>query len=112
VEISYRTKKLEKLASNSKERLRKLGKQRADRFEKRISELKAATCLEDLRHMPQARIHQLKGDRSHQFSADLDQPYRLIFTPTNDPEPRLDDGGWNWSEITIISIIEITNTHE
>lgn len=110
--VDYRNKRLQKLASDGKKRLKALGENGARRFEARISELKAAKCLEDLRHLPQARIHELKGDRKGQFSADLAHPYRLIFTPTNDPEPRKEDGGWDWKGITIVEILEIADTHE
>ena len=112
MEVRYSNRKLEKLASDGKERQRKLGTDGARRFEARISEFKAASCLEDLRHLPQARIHQLKGNLKNQFSADLYHPYRLIFTAGNDPEPRMDDGGWDWKGITIIDIQEIADTHE
>ena len=112
MQVQYNTKKLEKLASDGKERQKKLGTEGARRFETRISEFKAASSLEDLRHLPQARIHQLKGNRKNQFSADLCHPYRLIFTAGNDPEPRKDDGGWDWKGITIIDIQEIADTHD
>ncbi len=112
MEVRYRTRQLEKLASDSKKRIRELGTDAARRFERRISEFKAAECLEDLKNLPQARIHQLKGNRKHQFSADLVHPYRLLFTVENDPEPKKADGGWDWSRITIIQIEEITDTHE
>ena len=112
MEVRYRTKKLEKLASSEKERRKRLGPLRASRFEARISEFKAANCLQDLRHLPQARIHELKGNRKKQFSADLCHPYRLVFTAGDNPEPRKDDGGWDWKPITIIDIQEIAATHE
>lgn len=112
MEVTYQNRKMEKLAGDSRKRLKEMGKVRAERFEKRISELKAATCLEDLRFLPQARIHPLSGNRKGQFSADLDQPYRLIFRPDHDPEPRLEDGGWDWSGITSVTILEIADTHE
>lgn len=110
--VQYSNKKLEKLASDGKERQKKLGTDAARRFEARISEFKAASCLEDLRYLPQARIHELKGNRKHQLSADLCHPYRLIFTAANDPQPKKADGGWDWKGITIIAIQEIANTHE
>ena len=72
----------------------------------------AAQCLEDLRHLPGPRIHELKGDRKGQFSADLTHPLRLIFIPGNDPSPLKPDGGWDWTGITIIEIQEITDTHD
>jgi len=46
------------------------------------------------------------------FSVDLKQPYRLIFEPTHDPLPRKDDGSLEWSKVTSIKILEVTNTHE
>ena len=112
MQVQYSNRKLEKLASDGKERRKKLGTDGARRFEARISEFKAASCLEDLRHLPQARIHQLKGNLKNQFSADLCHPYRLIFTIGNHPEPRKADGGWDWKGITIIAIQEIADTHE
>lgn len=112
MQVHYSNEKLEKLASDEKARRKKLGTDGAKRFEARISEFKAASCLEDLRNLPQARIHELKANRKNQFSADLCHPYRLIFTAANDPEPRKDDGGWDWKGITIIAIEEIADTHE
>jgi len=102
---------MEKMASKSSERQKKLGTIRAKNFEKRISELKSAVCLEDIRHLPQANIHELTGNRKGQFAANLDGNYRLIFVPANDPEPRNEDGGWDWNSITIVEITEITDYH-
>ena len=99
------------MASKSSERQKKLGAVRAKNFENRISELKAANCLEDLRNLPQAGIHELTGNRKGEFAANLSGNYRLIFVPANDPEPRKEDGGWNWNFITIVEITEITDYH-
>ena len=112
MEVTYRTTKLQKLAANSRALSAELGPVCAKKFEQRISEFLAADCLEDLRHLPGPRVHELKGDRKGQFSADLKHPLRLIFQPANSPEPRKEDGGWNWAGITIIEIQEITDTHE
>lgn len=112
MEVNYRISKLKKLAANSRALSAELGPICAKKFEQRISEFMAADCLEDLRHLPGPRIHELKGDRKGQFSADLKHPLRLIFLPTNVPEPRKEDGGWNWAGISLIEIQEITDTHE
>ncbi|MDZ4815469.1 MAG: killer suppression protein [Verrucomicrobiota bacterium] len=112
MEVTYRTTKLQKLASNSHKLKAELGPVCAKKFEQRISEFMAADCLEDLRPLPGPRIHELKGDRKGQFSADLKHPLRLIFLPTNIPEPRKNDGGWDWAGINMIEIQEITDTHE
>jgi len=111
MEITYRTKKLQKIASKAAARQKELGTIRANNFEKRISELKSAACLEDLRHLPQAGIHELKGSRKGQFAANLSGNHRLIFIPKDDPEPRKADGGWDWNTITIVEITETTDYH-
>ena len=112
MEVTYRTTKLRKLAASSRALSAELGPVCAKKFEQRISEFMAADCLEDLRHLPGPRVHELTANRKGQFSADLKHPLRLIFLPTNLPEPRKEDGGWDWTGITIIEIQEITDTHE
>jgi toxin HigB-1 len=112
MEISYRTTKLQKLAAKPKALISELGPVCAKKFAQRISEFAAASCLEDFRHLPGARVHELRGDRKGEFSADLKHPLRLIFRPVDQPEPRKADGGWEWSGITRIEIQEITDTHE
>lgn len=111
LEVTYKTNKLEKIASKSKVRQKELGTIRAKNFESRIDELKAAECLEDIRFLPQAGIHELGQNRKGQFAANLSGNYRLIFIPKDDPEPKNEDSGWNWKAITIVEITEITDYH-
>jgi proteic killer suppression protein len=73
--------------------------------------LRAASVLEDLRHLP-GRCHELHGTRAGQLSLDLDHPYRLIFESANDPIPRKADGGLAWTEITAVLILGVEDTHE
>lgn len=112
MEVSYQTQKIEKLATDPKKAVKTLGPVCSKKFQQRISEFLAADCLEDLRYLPGPRLHELKGNRKDQLSADLKHPLRLIFTPSNEPEPLKEDGGWDWTKITHITIIEITDTHE
>lgn len=46
------------------------------------------------------------------FSIDLDQPYRLLFIPANNPVPIIDGRGIDRSKVTEIEIIEISDTHK
>jgi hypothetical protein len=64
-----------------------------------------------MRSLPQARCHELKGDRAGQLSVDLVHPYRLIFEPTV-PVPRKPDGGIDWKLVTAVTIIGVEDTHE
>jgi proteic killer suppression protein len=112
MEVAYRTKKLAKTAATLKDLIKSFGAVGGKKFAQRLSEFAAAQCLEDLRHLPGPRIHELKGNRKGQFSADLKHPYRLIFTPNDDPPATKEDGGWDWQRITIIEILEVADTHE
>ena len=50
----------------------------------RISVLESAATLEEVRYMS-GHFHELVGDRKGQWACDLDQPYRLIFEPHENP---------------------------
>jgi proteic killer suppression protein len=77
----------------------------------RLDEIRAANTLEDLRCLPQARCHELVGDRKGQVSVDLNHPYRLIFVPANDPAPTRPDGGLDWGRVTAVLILGVEDTH-
>lgn len=110
MDISFETKKLEKLASDRSLCERKLGTQRCRIFLRRLNDLFNARSLADVRHLP-GRYHELTGDRKVQWACDLDQPYRLIFRPAEQPNPTNDAGGTIWEEITHIVVIEIEDYH-
>lgn len=76
-----------------------------------MMELRAAASLADISRFPPARCHELTGNRKGQLSVDLEHPYRLLFVPINDPVPENKNGGLDWSLITEIEIIKITDTH-
>lgn len=76
-----------------------------------MDELRAANNLEEMRSLPQARLHELRGDRDGQLSLDLDHPYRLIIQPACNPIPTKPDGGLDWARVTAILIVEVADTH-
>lgn len=110
LDISFHTSKLQKLANDDRLAIRKLGKLRAELFRMRLDDLAAAITLEDVRYLP-GHYHELKEDRKGQWACDLDQPYRLIFQPHEDPIPADSDGRYVWIEITGVEILDITNYH-
>lgn len=79
---------------------------------RRLDELRAVNVLEEIRKLPQARCHELTGDRSGQLSVSVKHPYRLIFEPANDPIPKKADGGLDWKSVTIIRIMEVVDYHD
>ena len=72
--------------------------------------MRAADTLEDVRYLP-GNYHELTADRKGQWACDLDQPYRLIFQPHENPIPEDENGKYIWIEITGVEILEITNYH-
>ena len=110
--ILFKTAKLEKECNNENLMVRRFGANRARLLKRRITELAAAAMLEDLRNLPQARCHELKGNLKGYLSVDLDHPQRLVFKPENNPLSKKSDGGLDWSKVTIIRIIGVEDTHE
>lgn len=110
MQIHFRTNKLQKVCSNAKEGIKKLGSECARKLRARMTDLAAALTLEDMRNLP-GRLHELTGDRKGRLSLDLKHPYRLLFRPSADPPPSTDDGSLDYSLIDAITIEEIADTH-
>lgn len=110
MDIIFADKKLKKLSADYNKCRQKLGDKRAKLFIARLDALLDAITLEDVRHLP-GRFHELTGDRKGQWTCDLDHPYRLIFTPQENPIPVNESGQYMWIEINGIVIIEIVDYH-
>lgn len=110
MKITFGTKELEKLANDYRYCQKELGPVRAKLFNKRLQDLLFAATLEDVRNLP-GRYHELVEDRKGQWGCDLDQPYRLIFKPNENPIPTNNDGQYVWNQILSVVIVEITNYH-
>ena len=111
MELTYRKKKLERQCTDPKEANKALGAEQAKRLRQRVDDLLAAPSLAEFRQLP-GRCHELTADRAGQLSLDLNGPYRLILVPTASPPPTMPSGGLDWSAVTAVEVIEITDTHE
>jgi proteic killer suppression protein len=111
MEITFADKTLNKIANDDKQLVKEFGKLRATKIRARLTQLKFAKTLEDVRYLP-GNYHELTGDRKGQWACDLDQPYRLIFEPHENPVPVNEHGQYIWLEIVGIEIIEIVNYHK
>lgn len=109
--ITFKNKKLQRLASDAKHATKKLGPVQSNLWFRRLNDLYAAQTLEDIRYLPGGRFHELKKDRKGQWACDLNHPYRLIFTPHNNPIPTNEHGQYIWLEIVAIEILEIVDYH-
>ena len=84
MKITFADKKLEKLVNDDRKMLKEFGKLRAEKIKARLAQLRFATTLEDVRYLP-GNYHELISNRKGQWACDLDQPYRLVFTPHENP---------------------------
>jgi len=111
MKISFTDSDLEKQANNDKLCVKVHGKIRAKILKKRLDHLASAISLEDCRHLP-GHYHELKNDLKGYWACDLDQPYRLIFRPIEDPIPINEDGQYLWSELSGVEIVRIADYHK
>jgi len=111
MDITFADKKFQKIVNDDRIIVRELGKIRADKVRTRLVQMRFAKTLEVVRALP-GNYHELTDDRKRQWACDLDQPYRLIFEPHEEPIPTNEHGQYIWIEITGIEIIEIVNYHK
>jgi len=111
MQILYKSKKLEKSLTESKEISRTYGVM-AKKVNQRMKELYAASTLSVIKTIPAANCHKLSGERSSEIAVDISGNWRIVFEPNHNPIPLLADGGWDWNSITQIKILEVTDYHK
>lgn len=108
MKVYFENKKLAQWATNEKKRQKELGTLRARLFAQRIDDLRAADSMDELVYYP-GRYHPLREDRKGQWACDLDQPYRMVFSPV----VQVKDGKEILKvEVKEVKIEEICNYHE
>jgi len=84
VQIRFRSRKLEKQYTNSKQAEIVYGEAVARKYIQRIQIMKRVKNLDELCTLPSLRCHPLKGNRKGQWAVNLTASIRLIFTPEGD----------------------------
>ena len=111
MDILYRSTKLEKELNELKRLVQRHGKRQGELIALRLTQLHAAPALAAVSTLPPIRCHELVGNRQGQLSIDLVHPYRLLFEVANYPIPLKEDGGLNWTAVTVIRILGVEDTH-
>lgn len=109
MEIEFHNRKVRNLCEDTKTAVRELGSSGAKKLHARLADLQAA---HDVSELSAGRPHPLKGERQGQLAIELPDGKRLILVPANDPTPRRDDGGIDWSGVTKVCIIEVRDYHD
>jgi plasmid maintenance system killer protein len=110
MEITFKSKKLEKQLTKPKEIQKAYGKL-ARKINQRMADFRAAANLNVILNIPGARLHGLSGSRNDEYAVDISTNYRIILKIDQDPIPKLDDGGVDLSSVTNIKIVEIEDYH-
>jgi len=111
MEILFKSSRIQKACNSDRESVRAWGPLNARKLRQRLAELHAAETMEEMRKLPAARCHPLKGNRAGQFAVDLVHPFRLVFEPADNPIPKKDDGGVDLEKITAITILSVEDYH-
>ena len=90
MEITYKTRKIEKVCTIASEAEKKYGSEMAAKIHQRIDE--------EMVQFHIGRCHLLKGNRKGQYAMDLVHPYRLVFEKIG-------------NEIQIANVMEIVDYH-
>lgn len=98
MEITYSSKKLERICTNASVAKKKYGSDMSEKIQMRIDEINAAVNVEMMIQFHIGRCHELKGNRKRQYAVDLIHPYRLVFSKIG-------------QEIQIANIEEIVDYH-
>lgn len=109
MEIFFAYRELERLCSEERLMIKRLGAPTAKKLRRRMDDLAAARVVADL---VAGRPHPLERDRAGEFSVDLEGGRRLVFRPTVDPAPRRDDGRIDWQQVTSVTITFVGDYHD
>ena len=111
MDITFRTRRLGRIFSSERLLRREYGDLMARTIRRSLNVLEGADNLTEVSVLPPFRRHLLSGDRAGQYAIDLVHPYRLVFEPSHEPIPLLEDGGIDAFRVTAIEIIEVVDYH-
>ena len=96
--VTFSSFRLAKVCANEKALVRRFGPPAARKVLARLSDLKVADTLEDMRYYP-GRCHEMTGDRSGELAIVLHGGLRLTLRPEGEVNKR-SGGGLEWSSVT------------
>ena len=109
MELAFANRNLKKICENAREAERTLGRASAKKLRSRLSDLMAATRLDDIKI---GYPHPLRGDRDGQFALRLTGGHRLVFEAADDPVPETTEGAIDRRNVTAIRIAYIGDYHD
>jgi plasmid maintenance system killer protein len=115
MEVAIPNNRLRRDIEDDAYRMKRFGRDMAQKIALRRSALIAAESLADFwpPHSGPERVHELKkGDLAGMFSIDLKHPFRLLFRAPHVESKKLsDDERKRWESIKSVEIIGVEDTH-
>jgi plasmid maintenance system killer protein len=108
VEIAFAKKSLRQLCENERRARRSLGATVAERLKRRLADLRAANCVQDL---VAGRPRELAGTRAGQIAVELGDGFQLIFSANHSVPPLLDGVRLDWSKVNRVKIVSIESNY-
>lgn len=115
MKILYKNSKVEKICTNEKEAIRKVGSEVARKLFAVLNLLKASKNLKDILVLPQYKLHALKGDRKGEYSIYLGKTtgFRLILIPLDENEKVITSSDMSIYTISVcVEIVEVSKHYE
>lgn len=103
MKILYKSKKLEKTFS-SLSRMQAAYGQLSKRLDRRMQQISQAVNLKDIKALPSARLHQLKGKDAGSFAVNISGNWRLVFSS-------IDGDLEDYTTITIVRVEKVVDYH-
>jgi plasmid maintenance system killer protein len=108
MEIAFENKSLRKLCESERTARRSLGARVAERLKRRLADLRAANCVQDV---VAGRPRELHGNSAGQVVLDLGEGAYLVFCTNHSVAPLSDGTHVDWSKVNRVKIISIENNH-
>lgn len=111
MEITFTSKKLNKLISSNRELCKEYTPKIASTIQLRMSQLAAAENLSQISQLPPTRLHKLTGNRKFQFAVDIKEKFRIVFYLVDENDEIIEDPDVPKNSVRKIRIIEVVNYH-
>ena len=115
MKILYKNSKIEKICTNEKEAVRKLGHEVSIKLFAVLNLIKASRNLKDILVLPQYKLHALKGNREGEYSIYLGRTtgFRLILIPLDENEKVITSNDLSIYTISVcVEIVEVSKHYE
>lgn len=111
--ILFRTNRMEKTFNSEVLLQKEYGDEQSRVIARRMSVLRAATCLAEVPVTKPERRHELTGKKKGMFAVDLKPPFRLIFEPlcSAGELPKKEDGGLDLVKMDTIVVLAVEDYH-